>query len=241
MRSRLLLTVVLIVPYCLAEAQARADSLIVAHAETNLRKLYYDNKKGESLLYVGSDYAEYESLLNEHPFFLDNDWQTGTVHYNGNYYINVPLQYDIRSQKLLTEHATSGRHMQLVTEHVRNFSLGQRYFDNLSESDTRGLVSPGFYEVLAEGKTRLLARRGKALQESTVTGQLEVRFEESVKYYVSKDNQFYQVKGKSSILKVFADHKRLLASKLKQQRVKFDTDKEGALIQTVLIYNSISE
>jgi hypothetical protein len=227
---------------CQTHAQSRADSLIVAKAEENLKKQYYDARKGEILLFVGSDYAGYEGVGDEHPFFLENDWLQGTIEYNGNIYSNVPLQYDISTQKLLTEHATSGKRIQLVTESVKTFSIGnQHHFQNLMEVETKGRLDPGFYQILAEGKARLLARRAKSLQESTVTGKLEARFEESVKYYVFKDNNFYQVKGKASVLKVFEDKKRLLASGLKQNRISFSHDRESALAKTVLLYNTLSE
>jgi hypothetical protein len=94
--------------------------------------------------------------------------------------------------------------------------------------------------VLANGNVRLFARRSKALQESTVTGKLEARFEESVDYFVQKDYTFFPVKGKSSVVKVLSDKKNLLVPEIKRNRIKFSKDKQNALIKTVELYNAIN-
>jgi hypothetical protein len=211
----------------------------VAAAKQHLIGEYNKSTRGESLLYVGSDYAEYESISGEHPYFKEDDWMTGAINYNGTRYNNVPLQYDLSSQKLITEHITSGKKIQLVAEHVSWFSVDGHYFEYINRVNTKDVTS-GFYEVLANGSVKLLARRGKALQESTVTGKLEARFEESVNYFILKDDVFYPVRGKKSILNALKDKRSMLVAEVKRNRVKFGKDKQQALIKTVELYNEMN-
>ncbi|HEY0651774.1 MAG TPA: hypothetical protein VGD65_01560 [Chryseosolibacter sp.] len=214
---------------------ADRDTSYITTATAELRNRYYAERKSESLLYTGSDYAEYEAIANEHPFFLTDDWIYGEVRYSDNTYTNIPLQFDIYRQKLITEHPASGRKLELIPEHVSWFTIANHQFVRLNESN----VPQGYYELLADGKARLLAKHSKAFQESTVTGKLEVRTEENTKYFIYSNAALLPVRSKATLLDALADRKTELAQEIRSKRINFRHDRQQAMIQTVKVYNSL--
>lgn len=218
---------------------ADVDSSFVNTATSTLQQRYFAERKSESLLYVGSDYADYESIADEHPFLLTDDWIFGDVHYNGNVYRNVPLQFDVHSQKLLTEHPATGQRIELIREHVSAFTLNGHRFISIGDDALRNKIPRGFYELLVDGDVKLLTRHAKTFQESTVTGKLEVRVEENQKYFLQKNDTFVQVKNKSSVMSALAEKKSALAAEAKRRRIKVSRDKQQAMIELVTIYNSL--
>jgi hypothetical protein len=211
-----------------------ADTATVARAIANLRGQFYQTKGIESFISIGSDYADYEAIEDEHPFFLDNDWVTGTVKYNDILYFNVPLQYDIRSQKLLTELAASGKKIELVKQHISWFKIGNHHFFFLNTQSALG-----YYELLEDGNAKLWAAHSKTFQESTVTGKLTVRTEETTKYFIGTNDSLIPVKGKSTILTALEDKREPLRQALKKNKVNFNRNKPAGLIEAVRLYNSI--
>jgi hypothetical protein len=237
----LLISPFLVVTFFARSQGKLSDSETANLAASNLRSQFYEKMRAESFLSIGSDYSEYEPISDEHPFFLTDDWIQGSIRYNGITYENVPLQFDIRSQKLLTEHFSTGKKIQLVPEHVSWFKVDGHHFVFLNDAVTSGKISSGFYELLVEGKAQLWAAYSKAFQESTVTGKLTVRVDEASKYFIQKDNMFVSVSGKGSTLAALEDKKAILLQELKKNKVNFGRNKPAGLIQAVRLYNSIPQ
>lgn len=213
------------------------DSAYVAVAKSNLQKRYYEQRKSELLLFRGSDYAEYEAILDEHPYFLSDDWIFGSIRYNENVYENVPLQYDIHSDKLVTELPATGRKIELVRQNVSWFTLEGHHFIFLSNSK----IPPGYSELLVDGPAQLLATYHKSFQESTVTGKLQVRVEEIKRYFIHQNGGLLPVKGKSTLLAAFPDQRSALQQEIKRKRLNFSRAREKSLVESVRIYNTLQQ
>ncbi|HEY0741267.1 MAG TPA: hypothetical protein VGD40_07395 [Chryseosolibacter sp.] len=217
-----------------AYAQPMADTSAVVSAVKSLRTKYYQEKLSESFLAIGSDYLEYNPIEDEHPYFNENDWIMGSVKYNEIVYENVPLLYDIRLQKILTEHPASGKKIELVKENVSWFKFANHHFGYLPQYDAKV-----FYERLADGTAKLWATHSKNFQESTVTGKVTVRTEEQTRYFIENDGRLFPVKGKSSVLEALHGKRELLQQELKRNRVNFNRNKPNGLIEAVRLYNAI--
>ena len=215
-------------------AQPMADTSAVVTAVKSLRAKYYEQKLSESFLAIGSDYLEYNPSGDEHPYFSENDWMMGSVKYNGIVYENVPLLYDIRLQKVLTEHPASGKKIELVKENVSWFKVASHHLGYLPQYDTKE-----FYELLADGSAKLWASHTKTFQESTVTGKVTVRTEEHTKYYIENNGRLFPVKGKPSVLEAFDDKREILQQELKRNRINFNRNKPNGLMEAVRLYNAI--
>lgn len=242
MRKRSLICLLLLFIEVTAFTQALSDTTHITASAAWATRFYYAVLKSESPLYLGSDYAEYESVNDEHPFYLDNDWITGSVTYDGTVYHDVPLQLDIQSQKLITEHLSSRKKIQLVPAKITSFDIAGHHFVHLNREALDGFNErPGYYDLLADGGVKLFALRVKEFEEVVVSGKFEPRFNESTKYFILKDNKFHSVNGRASAIHVLSDKKTMLVQSLKKRRVRFKKDRETALIETVNLYNNLKD
>jgi hypothetical protein len=222
---------------------AKRDTAFVTTAVNYTVNLYTQKLKGESPLHNGTQYSEYVSLNEEHPYFLNDDWIEGSIVYQNDRYDNVSIQFDISADKVITEHATSGHKIELINKKITEFTIGNHRFIKLEEKPGDTLrLTPGFYELLTEGPhVTLLARRIKSLQKKVVANEATAKFEEINRYYYLKDGVYYNVKGKKSALHVLADKKSLLKQQLKQNKTRFGGTRETALIETAKLYNTLKD
>src|SRR5262249_34328533 len=109
----------------------RIDSSFVAEAKANSIARYSNSISGQSHLYNGSAYTEYISQRDEHPYFID-EWLDGTVTYDEEYYMNVPLLYDISSDRLIVDNPFSIKKVMLVNEKVAAFTIQDHRFVHLN-------------------------------------------------------------------------------------------------------------
>jgi hypothetical protein len=205
-RSPFLLSVLLWLLAQVAFSQSfKNDTAFVTAAVNSAVKNYNNAIQGQAQLYNGSDYALYLSLKEEHPYLGSDDWVFGSVYYDGYLYENVPLLYDISSDQLLTETYYSSSVMKLTKDKVNAFTLpDNRAFINRPDTS----LSPGYYEVLYNGKTRAYARHIKVMQETITSQEIIHEFDEKTRYYICMSNTCFPVKSKGALLKLFGDRKR---------------------------------
>jgi len=217
-------------------SQAPADTTFIVTAKKNTINLHQQALRTQSRLYNGSKYAAPKQTFEEHPYFGSEDWITGGVFYDGEYFADIPLMYDLYLDALVTEHYPSGHFLQLVREKLQHFSLGDHYFEKIdNESVSNSLPKSGFYEILYDGRTRLVALRQKFLREKIEAPNIIVTYEERNRYFVLRDSAFFPVKSKASMFKLLEDRKRELKRFLKQKQIKFSSNRE-ALLKTLAEY-----
>src|SRR5712672_2877441 len=102
MPFKLLAFLLLIASVSFAQPASR-DTAFVASAKQNTKDLYSHFITSQSQLYRGSDYHKYVPTEDEHPYFMLDDWKEGTIAYDGEYYENVPLLYDMFKDKVIIE------------------------------------------------------------------------------------------------------------------------------------------
>ncbi|HEY9005134.1 hypothetical protein [Ohtaekwangia sp.] len=211
------------------------DTAFVATASANAVKHYHETIKGQSQLYNGSDYAEYQTLREEHPYFGSNDWVFGSVHYDGYLYEDVPLLYDLMTDEILTESFSRSSTMRLIKSRVKYFTISDKKFVNLSDSS----LHKGFYELLYNGKTKVYARHFKLLQETISQQEITHDFEEKIRYYIYKDGKYFPVRSKGSIQDVFRDQKHELNQLMSKNKIRFRKNREQYIIRMAEFYDRI--
>jgi hypothetical protein len=65
-------------------------------------------------------------------------------------------------------------------------------------------------------------------------------FQHTVKYYICKDDIYYPVKSKASVLKVFRSHKKELNDFIRAHRLNFRRQTEASIVAVVQQYESLS-
>jgi hypothetical protein len=90
-----------------SQSGARDTTFITAAARNTVGK-YRQAIGVQAKLNNGSKYVPPEQDVDEHPYFLSDDWLMGNVYYDDELFIDVPLMYDLYSGQLITEHSASG-------------------------------------------------------------------------------------------------------------------------------------
>jgi hypothetical protein len=166
--------------------------------------------------------------------------EEGSVMYDGILYPNVQLLYDIVLEEVVVEHFNKYYKIILPKQRVTHFSLLNHTFQWINtDSLQKPVLSTGFYENLYEGKVKLLAKRTKIMEESIDAGRVEKEFIQINRFFIAKDNKYYPVKNKKSVLKVFDEHKKEIRKYFRSLRINFKEDREAAIVKMTQHYDKI--
>jgi hypothetical protein len=240
MGRKVLTCLLLLLPLVPGVCQSRADTSFLNAARNNAVALYEQALRSQSRIYNGSKYVAPEHTLEQHPFFSSVDWLVGAAFYDGEYFENIALMYDLQTGALITEHLPSGHPIQLVREKVKYFSIGGHYFERIeNDSVSNSLPRSGFYDILYQGETRVVARRQKLMREQIIASVIERSFDERTRHFLYKNGVYFPLKGKSSLLKVLADKKTELKRFIKQNRLRLSSDREVLFKSVAEFYDTL--
>lgn len=190
-------------------------------------------------LYNGKEYEEYITPFDEgHPYFNETGWTKGTVSFDGNVYTDVSIRYNLVTDEVIILNFNKVTKIRLLKEKVAGFSFGGHTFKNLPKDSLSPGMTAGFYEVLAKGKISLLARRTKNIQ-TYVWAKVELKVFKRDHFYLKKNNTFYSISSKKSLLVPFSDRKKDIQQFIKRSKIKYRDNPENAMIRIVNYYNQV--
>jgi hypothetical protein len=191
-------------------------------------------------LYKGTEYVNYDNHIEGHQFFESEVLEAGDILYNGILYLNVPMVYDIMKDEVMIEHFHKYYKIKLLQDKITYFSLLGHTFvkvnaDSLPDS---GLAS-GFYEKLYEGKLKLLAKRIKDIEEEFLDNYVKKRFVQEDRFYLKKDENYVQLKGKNAIMRVLKDRKRDVRRYIQENNFDFKNNPAYAFTSISRFYDNL--
>lgn len=205
-------------------------------------KVLYDSVTQYSQhLYNGSRYFVYDSREVEHQFFASEDWLNGSVNYDGQLYRNVSIKYDIVKDLLIIRHYAGEGHISLQNDRVANFTIPDHVFYRLeSGKEINPEMRTGFYDLLYEGKSRVIVRRHKIRQERIENIKVIAQFPERDFFYILKGDIFYPVYSKKSAFGLFKGQKKNLKKHLRKNNLKFKKHREEAIVKMAVYYDELN-
>jgi len=222
------------------------DTVNSQRALNNITANFYITIGQQSRLYSGHEYLPYDRAIKGTALYpLDaQTWAIGEVTYDGIVYKGVPLMYDVYKDVLITLLYNHFSMYTLLTERVSDFTFSGHRFVRVNADgliDDKSGIATGFYDQLYGGKTEVLARRTKTIQNSTnQTLALETYFIAHNDYYIKKGNVYYKVSGQGSFMNVLKDKKQALQKFMKDNSFKFRTDPEAAMARLAAYYDQVS-
>ncbi len=216
------------------------DTAFVKAARRYKISLFEKDIKEQSRLYNGTEHLDYLSHHGEHPYYGIDDWSFGDVVYDDELYHHVPLFYDLRLDRIVTEHPLSGSKIELISKKVSGFSINGHQFVRLMQDEGK-VIGEAFYEQLYHGKTSVYARREKFLHEKVEFKEIVASFEEKTRIYIYKDGIYHHVKSKGSVLDVFRDHQQEMKALLKKKNIRFKTSREIAIAGMAEGYDALTK
>jgi hypothetical protein len=197
----------------------------------------------EKTLYTGRQYVDYRPVLDKggHPYFQSPEFLEGSILYDGMLYENVPLQYDIVKNMVITWDPFKKYLLELVNDKVDWFTINDIRFVHLKQgTNTRYTLDDGFYRILYDGKTTVLKKEAKFINQDIDIKKVLRTIEETPVYYIKKNNAYYPVDKKASVLKVLADKKADLNQFIRKNDLDLSDDKEKALAAIAAQYDILT-
>jgi hypothetical protein len=222
-------------------SQQLKDTSFVVTAAANAVKKYSEFIQGQNGLYIGSEYSTPDRTNDQHPFYKEFDWQPGNVFYNGEYYTNISFLYDLTSDNLVTEHFYNGDEIVLVKAKIERFTIDGDEFIHLNGTGLLpGLPAPGFYQLHYDGKSRVIARHFKLMEEKIEGNKIEKHFVLKSRYYVLHNGEYHKVSKRGEIFKVFADQKQALRSWAAKEKIKISKRNPGSFALVAQHYDLLN-
>lgn len=223
-------------------AQSAADdSVFYRKSVDHLIALYQQSSGDQTGLYNGSQYGAYAFLFAEgHPFFKENKPGTGSVVYDNVLYENVLLQFDEVQEVLVMDSAS--RRIQLLNERISQFRLFNNHFIRIiKDTGNAVLVRTGFYDLLYEGNTSLLKKEEKIIRDDVATGELLRFIDIHEFYYLKRNNTYYSIQNKKSVLSFFKDHKKDIRQYIRKNKLSYRKDKDNMLAKVTAYYDQLTK
>jgi hypothetical protein len=231
-------------PHTIVGQVVASNNVLLDSGINNALKKYWSTIGSSAQIYDGPQYKEL--LIHEydtgHPYFFSDDWEAGSVRYDGILFTNVYIKYDITLDKLVIENK-SGNSIEINKNKVSSFSVAKHDFVKLAGDSLSGAtISTGFFDVLYDGDIKAYAKRTKSIQQKIESYQNKKIFKEKNRYYIYKDETYFPVSNKSSVLEVFSDRKAMLKKEISENNISFKGNREYAISQLARFYDeSITE
>ncbi|MBB3054381.1 hypothetical protein [Mucilaginibacter gotjawali] len=228
-----------------AASQPDSDSVIYKQSVFNLASRFDHAIGEESWLYNGYSFRGYDAGIKGTPFLEDaTGWRNGSVTYDGETYQNVPMLYDINADHLIVLLDNHSSPYRLVSDKIASFDLMTRHFIRIQ--DNSGGLKTGFYEQLYGGRSTVLNKWEKTINTSRGGSGMErifVPINDNKEYYIKKGDKYYSVGDASlgTVLDFFKDKKKELKQYIRDNKIKFNSLHDLALVNIVTYYDQITK
>lgn len=218
------------------------DTSFYRKSLSSARSQYMKNIGASSYLYNGGAYEHYWNRVIGHPFFMTDQFQQGTLYYDGTFYENVPLVYDMFRDELVSKNFAKTIDQKILGEKIRYFTIGNASFVRIVADSVNGASLPtGFYEKLYDGTVAVLEKHEKKIERSLKAEENTSKFTEYVRFYIEKDGKYYSVETEGDLVSVFKDQKTEIRKFLNRKDIRFKKDKARTIVQVAAFYDGFKK
>jgi len=212
-----------------------ADSNLRPSASQKAIEAYLDSKGQNLAIYNGVLHTGYSPSIEGSAYYKSNVWEKSKLFYEGIFYREVPLRYDMLKDEVIIQQPSSGLGIILFSPRVEYFSFLNSPFI-YRRKETNSLIPEGFYEQLAKGKIHLMVKR-KVVIDEKITTQVNLKFIRVDHFYVLKDGVYYSIKNAKAFLELLPDKRKTIQQYLKKNKIKFRKAPEFTLLTIAEQYN----
>jgi hypothetical protein len=199
---------------------------------------------GEQLpIYNGIEYNFYPPIYKGNAYYMDvNAFTTGAVYYDGLYFRNVPMLYDIYVDKIAVLAYNHFSKFSLLNERVKSFDFLGHHFVNIlpDTSENNSTIKAGFYDEIYSGKLEVLVKTVKNIQNRPGSTEYESYFSTVMDFFLKKNNVYYKVGSEGAFLSVLKDKKSELEQYIKSNNIKFRKNPEEAMVKIASYYDHLT-
>jgi hypothetical protein len=181
-------------------------------------------------LITGGLYADSPRNFDGHPFFQTRVFGNGVLRINEVNYESVPLLYDSQADWVITFHPIHKQKILIKSEKVAQFELQDgTKFRNFGGNSSYSHHRNGFYEIISDGRIKVLAKHYKELKPVKELGEFTKEFVAYKDLFYWFDGKFEAVSRKSQAINLLGLDKKEAKHALKASNLDFRRDMEKAL------------
>jgi len=232
-KLRLLIFVLQLLCISIASAQVVAEKPVV-----NFNRAIGQ----QSRLFNGPGYDFYPFLSDTSAYFQNlRTFEKGTVVYDGYAYTDIPILYDLHKDLVVTLSHDSVGKFSLLSERISDFYQNGHHFIRVVKADTSAdsPANSGFYELMYDGKVKILLKRYKNIEETTSSMEYKKYFVPGQNYFLLKDQVYYKVNSENAFMAAFGARKKDFQRYLKEKHIKFRKTPELALLTLADYYDHL--
>ncbi len=216
------------------------DSSFFANSFSAVRSQYMKNIGAGSYLYNGVAFEKYWNRVVGHPFFM-SEFQQGSLYYDGTFYEDIPLIYDISRDQLVSKNFSKTNDVILLSEKLRFFTLGSSKFVKIDADSSNTSLESGFYESLYQGLYTVLSKHKKVILHSMKGDENITRFKQYDYYYLEKDGKYHSIDSESDLLSLLKDQRAEMRKFLNRKEINFKKDPAGTVVQAIQYYEKLKK
>ena len=179
-------------------------------------------------MFVGKIEPGYPSTvyIND-PYWLNKNFTSGNVVFNGLTYKDVSLRYDAYLKQLVVNTPIKNSNVYIPMNSVEKFSLGNAEFERRNGE---------MMLILFKGSHMELAEWVQIELKEKFVDNVKVRYEfkRDVKYFILRSGQMFEVDNRNSVLKLFPALKKELRSYAKMHNLDFKEHRHSSLASIVM-------
>lgn len=240
--SLVLICCMFISQYTLGQV-ASGDTSIQKRALANIADDYNNAIGQQSRLYNGPEYDLYNPNIKGNAYFNDiNTFVSGTVTYDGIFYKDVPMMYDINRDVVAVRLYNKFSIFSLLNERVQSFDWLNHHFVYLKTDSLSTGLNTGFYDQLYSGNLEVLVKHLKNIQNTSGITTIETYFTTlSPRFFLKKGNNYYNVGSQETLLNILKDKKKELQQYIKASQIKFKKTPAEAIVAIAAKYDELSK
>jgi hypothetical protein len=214
---------------------AREDTLLYSSTAKRVIDYFNTTIAEQSEIYNGVKYELYPPANKGTFYFHDKNYCIASlIRYNGTWFKNIPVLYDVHNDAMIS--VNGDNLFVLDAPRTSDIYLLDHHFIYL-DTKSPDELTPGFYDLLYDGKSQVLVKRTKLIDESKTT---EIVYEDKTAIYVKKENKYLPVNSKGAVMDIFKSKRKELNQYLKSNKIKYNKDQEGAVARLASYYDQIS-
>ena len=204
-------------------------------------RLYYNAIGENAHIYNGYEYMTPDRNTRGTPYFASDAPYPANLLYDESYYQNLPILYDQVRDLVVINRLDQNFKISLISQKLVSFSFHGHDFIRITRDSSRGVeLATGFYDRVYAGKSTVLVRRKKFVQDMVEYTVTILSYKEQYSYYVKFEGKYREVNNKSSVLNLFKSRKSEIKSYLRKNKLKFKSDFEKTLITTSAYYDQLT-
>jgi hypothetical protein len=235
------LIIIVLAQVILATAIYAQGSNAAAQALANNKANYSRRIGNQSRLLNGIKYVDYPDGYTGNAYYLTAEFQNANLRYDGADFYNIPILYDLYREMVVVKYPADTANMSLINDKLDQFSIGNHTFIRIDAGNDQKDIKTGFFELLYNGRSQLVKKYIKDIQEEKSGLTIKNVFNEHTSYYLLKGNIYYPVSGKRQLLNLFKDKKKEIDEYIRSNKIDFSNDEEQGMVKVASCYDRLTK